>query len=91
MPPERTRGLVSRKSDQYSLALTYFHLRTGALPFDPQATAQEVVRLHAEGGLDLSALPPEERGVIARATSLTPAHRFTSCTELVQALEKAAL
>ena len=88
--PEQARAEApDARADQYSLAVTYFHLRTGRLPFAPQTSAREVIRCHAEGKLDLSALPIEERELLARATMVNPAHRFTTSSEMVQALARA--
>jgi serine/threonine-protein kinase len=89
MAPERAKGVVSSKTDQYALALTYCKLRTGALPFEVPGTVREVVRLHAEGKLDLDRLLTVDRNVIARATALKPTNRFPSCTVMVQALQHA--
>jgi serine/threonine protein kinase/tetratricopeptide (TPR) repeat protein len=85
--PELFQNRVTATSDQYSLALTYFRLRTGALPFDPSSSAFQIIQRHLEGRLDLSRLPEAERQVIARATALNPEERFASCAALIAALE----
>ena len=43
--PEVIEGRVSRRTDQYSLAVTYFQLRTGRLPFkgDPSASPRQAI------------------------------------------------
>src|SRR5262249_53885838 len=61
---------VTRWTDQYSLALTYFKLRTGQFPFDASLGPMQVVWAHTDGQLNLSALPEAERAVISRATKL---------------------
>src|SRR5262249_21662363 len=66
--PEMFSNTVTSWSDQYSLALTYFHLRTGSLPFKATAPT-EIFVIHVDGRLDLDALPHAERTDIARATS----------------------
>ncbi|MEM9365584.1 MAG: protein kinase, partial [Planctomycetota bacterium] len=78
----------SKSIDQYSLAVTYFELRTGRLPFE-QLKRSSFMRLKAAGELDLSAVPPREREVIARATSLDPGARFESCRQFVSELKVA--
>ncbi len=78
----------SATSDQYSLAITYFELRTSRLPYRSELFA-EVIDAVLKGNLDLSALPQAEAAVIRRATALDPKKRFASNTELVQALYQA--
>jgi serine/threonine protein kinase len=86
--PEVLSNRVTAWSDQYSLAVTYFHLRTGRLPFRTTAPTQ-IFMAHVEGKLDLDALPAPERAVIARATAVNPSERFSDCREMVRALEGA--
>ncbi|MBN9520703.1 serine/threonine protein kinase [bacterium] len=73
------------QTDQYSLAVTYFELRTGRLPFDE---ARALVA-NMTGALDLSALAPDERAVIARATSLRPELRYPTVQDMVEELKVA--
>jgi serine/threonine protein kinase len=89
--PEVFRGEVSNRTDQYSLAITYVTLRTGALPFPASLPVADVMMRHLEGRLDLGALPEAERAVIGRAASREPDQRFPTCLDLVRALEQAAL
>jgi len=89
VPPECIRGVEpSHTSDQYSLAITYFELRTGKLPFGHK-WLQDVFRAHSLGKLELGPLPDGERSVIRRATSLRPEDRFPSSLEMVRALRRA--
>jgi serine/threonine protein kinase len=83
--PELINNDPSPQSDQYSLAITYFELRTGRLPFD------EVKALVANltGSLDLSALEPDERAVIRRATSPQPGKRYPTAEEMIEELKVA--
>jgi tetratricopeptide (TPR) repeat protein len=75
-------------TDQYSLAITYYELATGKLPYSStnRWAVEQAIR---EGNLDLSAATPEEQAVLRRATHLDPARRFGSCQELVAALQEA--
>jgi serine/threonine protein kinase len=66
--PELFANKPSAGTDQYSLAISYYELRTGKLPFEES----EAVRAHVVGDLDLSQLPPAEREVIRRATHVRP-------------------
>jgi formylglycine-generating enzyme required for sulfatase activity len=74
---------ISRWSDQYALAITYFQLRTGIFPFTTSH-----LRLFAPP--DLLSLPAGERTVVARALARTPEDRWPSCRAFVEALEAAA-
>jgi serine/threonine protein kinase len=77
--PELLDGRATPSCDQYSLAVIYQEMLTGAHPL--------------RGGPDrppnLDPLSAAEREVVARALSRDPEQRFASCTELVWALEEA--
>lgn len=87
--PEMFAHRVTRFSDQYSLAITYYHLRTGSLPFPSSESRHQIMLRHHEGRLDLTNLPPGERGIISRATRPQPDERYQSCLEMIVALERA--
>jgi hypothetical protein len=87
-PPEAFRGLVSRFSDQYSLAVVYMELLTGQPPFTA-ATPHELMLLHTEAQPNLASLSPQERAAVAVALSKDPNRRFPSCHAFVQALREA--
>ena len=82
--PEFFLGATSRYSDQYSLAVTYCHLRTGRLPFtgDPAY----VMAGHLMREPDLSMLAGVERPVVARALAKNPEERWPSCRAFAEAL-----
>jgi serine/threonine protein kinase/tetratricopeptide (TPR) repeat protein len=75
-------------SDQYSLAISYYELRTGKLPFAGTMSLPEILATHLAGKLDLHGLDEGERAVIERATDPSPADRFETCSELVDALRR---
>lgn len=81
MPPEFFEGRVTRRSDQFSLAVTYCELRGGRHPF------------RCENGVlgepDLSKLPPSEQPVVAKALARNHKDRFYNCGRFVTALERA--
>src|SRR5439155_16064683 len=87
--PEMFTNLVTRWSDQYSLAVTYYRLRSGVLPFPPGSKANDIIKMHVRGNLDLSRLENAERDVIARATAVKPEDRYRSCEAMVEELERA--
>ena len=81
-------GKPSSTTDQYSLAISYLELKTGALPYDSE-TWMEVLAAVQDGNLNLSKLPPAEQAIIKRATAHDPADRFATCVAMVQALRRA--
>src|SRR5204863_9622460 len=87
--PEALRGRVTKASDQYSLAVTYYRLRTGHLPFEALGSAIEMMMRQMEGRIDLSRLPEAERRVVTQALAVSPEERFPSCVAFVAALETA--
>jgi len=87
-PPEVFEGSPSKRSDQYSLAIVFQEMLTGVLPF-PGKTAAQLAAQHLNAKPRLASLPAADQPVIARALSKNPKDRFTSCRELVNALEAA--
>ncbi len=84
--PELFRGLVSRRTDQYSLALTYYKLRTGRWPYSGDPSSADIIRVHTEGRLDLSGVGAAEQAVLAKATAVDPDGRYATCVEMAEAL-----
>lgn len=84
--PETFEGWISRYSDQYSLAIVFQELLTGARPFNGTNTRQLLMQ-HINGTPELSTLPLADRAVIARALAKKPDDRWPSCTDLVRALK----
>jgi WD40 repeat protein len=76
-------------TDQYSLAVTYYELRTGKLPYSEPLSLVSMMEAHRKGELDFSKLPPREREVIQRATALKAKDRYPSVGEMVRALRRA--
>ena len=74
-----------RGVDQYSLAVTYFELRTGLLPFDVTSQANMLIA-KCSGKIDLRQVSPKERKVLQRAMHLDPARRYPTCGEFVRAM-----
>jgi serine/threonine protein kinase, bacterial len=85
-PPEVFQGALSNRSDQYSLAITYCHLRAGNLPFPN--TPLDFDRRYVRPAPDLSILPSRERPVVARALAHVPQSRWPSCREFIAQLTK---
>lgn len=77
-------------TDQYSLAITYYELRTGVLPFSSEMSQVDVLMAHRDGNLDFAGISSAEQAVIRRATNPDPAARYESCLAMVRALRAAA-
>ncbi len=84
-PPEVFDGRPSLHSDQYSLAIVYQEMLTGALPF-PGKTASQLAVQHLNSPPRLAPLPASDRAMVARALSKDPDQRFPSCRAMVEAL-----
>jgi serine/threonine protein kinase len=87
--PEVHSKKLTLWTDQYSLAVTYYHLRTGRLPLDTSLSYPEQIIRLGRAELDLDALADAERNVIARSTQLESSERFPTCSEMVEELARA--
>jgi serine/threonine protein kinase len=85
--PEVFQGYLSETSDQFSLAVTYHLLRTGAFPFPPPPS--ELPKMYTRPAPDLSAMPQPEAAVLSRALSPVPQDRFPSCQDFMRAMLRA--
>lgn len=83
--PEVLRGTVDTRSDQYSLALVYVELLTGAFPYSGRSP-QQLMMQHVTTAPDLGALPEVDRPIVAQALAKKPGERFPSCVEFVRTL-----
>jgi hypothetical protein len=86
LAPECFKGQLTPQSDQYSLAVTYYQLRTGSLLF--KGDQAQMMYAHLELAPNLSDLPLAERVVLARALSKEPDKRWRDCQRFVDELVK---
>ncbi len=84
--PELAEDRFSAASDVYSLAVLYYELITGQMPHRGQGPRQ-LLQARRDEVPSLDLLPGRDRFAVARALEPNPARRFTSCTDLVQALD----
>ncbi len=84
LAPECFKGKLTQQTDQYSLAVTYYHLRTGRLLF--KGDQAQMMYAHLELEPNLSDLASAERVVLARALSKEPDRRWQSCSDFVNEL-----
>jgi serine/threonine protein kinase len=86
--PELFAQQAHHATDQYSLALMYQELLTGAYAFTGQSrTSMALVRGKVKP--DLGGLPAGDRTAIARALDADPQQRWPTCGDLVRRLEEA--
>jgi serine/threonine protein kinase len=84
--PELCNGRIEKATDQYSLALTYYHLRTGRLATGDVGDLSELLRAHLHNKLDFNGTFPVEAQVLRKACSLKSTDRFPNCAAFVKAL-----
>jgi len=65
--PELFKNTVTRWTDQYSLALTYYRLRAGISPFADGIGPLQMMQAHVAGALTFSGLEAKEQAVLKRA------------------------
>ncbi len=92
MAPETTDGVVSERSDVYSLGITLYELLTGRLPFG--GMLDEVRSQHA--ATPLPAAPLDDRGIescvreiLERSTHKNPMFRYKTAEHFLRALSDA--
>src|SRR5262245_60075443 len=83
--PETFDGIVSRHTDQYSLAIVYQELLTGQRPFAGNNVRQLIVQ-HLQAEPNLASLDDAERPIVRRALSKKPEDRYPTCSEFVREL-----
>jgi tetratricopeptide (TPR) repeat protein/serine/threonine protein kinase len=86
--PEFFQRKTSSQSDQYSLAVTYCHLRGGRLPFT--GSFAEVMSGHLTRPPDLSMLPTHEQKAVGRALAKSPRDRWPNCRQFITAVRQPA-
>ena len=85
--PEVFLGYLTNTSDQYSLAITYYVLRTGMFPFPP-APAQ-LSKSYTRPAANVTGVSEAEQKPLLRGLAPVPQERFANCRELMTALLKA--
>jgi serine/threonine protein kinase len=87
--PEVHRGNLADSSDQYSLAISYYYLRTGTFPFPAIAQGFQRQYSYNRPAPDLGGVHRSERRVLERSLDLEPTNRWPSCSALMSHLDVA--
>lgn len=90
MAPESIAQKPSPATDQYALAITYYRLRTGGLPYDETVSVDKLIEIHRAGKLAFRGVPRDEQTILQKATSQKPTDRYQNCIEFVAALQELA-
>jgi hypothetical protein len=93
LSPEQCRGeAVDRRTDIYSLGVTFFELLSGHTPFhadSPLALLRKILEEEPPDIASLSeAVDPETRRIVHRMIAKDPAQRYQDCQELAADLER---
>ncbi len=90
-PPELLdSNSISPSTDQYSLAITYYELKSGKLPYQGESITA-VLDAKNQDMYDFSACSSAEQDVLRRAAARDPKKRFPSALSLVKALRQAVM
>ncbi len=87
--PEFHMGILTDRSDQYSLAITYYYLRTSRFPFPPPPKNKfESSYAYNRPYPDLSQVPGQEQAILMRALDLAPDSRWPTCNEMIKRIRE---
>ncbi len=82
--PEVFLGSITHWSDQFSLAVTYYAIRSGRFPFPPPS--KDVSRSSLRPLADLSGVTEPERAPLLKALNAAPQNRFPNCCDFMTAI-----
>jgi len=94
MPPEQARNAkyVDRRSDVYALGCTLYRFLTGVPPYKADSTMELIIQKekgkHKPAAKINKEVPERLDLIIDKCMAKDPQHRYQTCEELVQDLEK---
>ena len=86
MAPEISTGNYNKQIDIYTSGIILYEMLTGHVPFDGES-AGEILMKHLTSPPDLTKVPAEYAGIVAKALAKNPAHRYQTMVELAQAVD----
>lgn len=90
-PEQAAGGNATAQSDLYSLGIVLYEMLTGRLPFDADSPiAMAMSHVHDEISAPSESKPgirAEVDEVVARATAKVPGNRYSTATEMLEALQ----
>ncbi|MBK7579177.1 MAG: protein kinase [Myxococcales bacterium] len=95
MAPEQAKGEdIDHRADMYSVGCTFYHLLSGAPPFNAKTPVAVIAKHLTEApprlALAVPIVPKRLAAIVERLMSKEPAGRFDSYDDLIAALEAAA-
>lgn len=84
--PEVFSGRLSEWTDQYALAVSYYLLRSGRLPFDDTPKTFDPAYVRPEPQLNM--VSPKERAILTRALARVPHERWPSSGAMMTELSR---
>jgi serine/threonine protein kinase len=88
MAPEISKGAYGKEIDIYAVGIIFHEMLTGRVPFDGEST-QEIVMKHLTAMPDLDGLPTRFRTVVEKGLAKDPRRRFSSASEMWNAIQNA--
>lgn len=93
--PEMFRGDTAlRRTDQYSLAVMYYWLRSGRPPYREMLgdglTPELVMQIHLNAAPELEGLAAGERAAVEKALAKNPRDRFPTCSAFAEEVRRTA-
>ncbi|MDE2142702.1 MAG: protein kinase [Elusimicrobia bacterium] len=84
MAPEQSAGKVTKSSDVYALAVSFYELLAGQLPFRGDDLSAKIGRIYMPLSQAVPGMPPALDAVIARALDPDPEKRQGTCLQFFE-------
>ncbi len=88
MAPEISTGNYNRQIDIYAAGILLYEMVTGQVPFEGES-AGEILMKHLTTPPDLSRVPAEFVGIVEKALTKNPAHRYQTISEMAKEVSAA--
>ena len=88
MAPEISTGNYNRQVDIYAAGILLYEMLTGQVPFEGES-AGEILMKHLTTPPDLRKVPKEFVGILEKALTKNPAHRYQTISEMAKEVSSA--